>query len=156
MGREIERKFRVIGDRWRSTAEKRERIVQGYLSLEKARTVRIRLRGGTGTLTIKGPNRGAVRTEFEYEIPGSDAEEMLEMCIQPLIVKHRSLVDHSGFTWEIDEFEGANQGLIVAEVEMDDADDDPPIPEWAGEDVTEDPRYYNANLVDHPFTEWDH
>ena len=156
MGREIERKFRVTNDRWRSQVRDHEHIVQGYLSIEKERTVRVRVRGDKGRLAVKGPNRGPVRTEFEYDIPRSDAEDMLEMCIRPLIEKRRSLVDHGGFTWEIDDFEGANEGLVVAEVELDEEDDDPLTPEWAGEEVTGDPRYYNANLVQHPFADWDH
>src|ERR1700723_3578792 len=118
MGREIERKFLVTGDGWRKGA-KRSRLTQGYLLAEKKKSVRVRLEDGRGTVTIKGPSRGAGRAEYEYEIPAADARELLRtLCEKPLIEKTRSRVRFGGLIWEIDEFSGDNEGLIVAEVEL--------------------------------------
>lgn len=154
MAREIERKFLVTGDAWRSTA-RRSAFRQGYLSTLKERTVRVRVAGDQGFLTIKGITTGAARTEFEYRIPVDDAEAMLdELCERPLIEKTRHVVEHAGLTWEIDEFGGVNEGLIVAEVELRSEDQEVTLPEWVGAEVTDDSRYYNANLIAHPYSEW--
>lgn len=154
MGTEIERKFRVSGDAWRGRGTA-TRYRQGYLSTVKERTVRVRVAGDRAQLTIKGITVGASRTEFEYEIPVDDADVMLdELCEQPIIDKVRHVVEIDGTTWEIDEFAGANAGLVVAEVELDDADQHVTRPAWLGEEVTDDPRYFNANLVAHPYSEW--
>jgi CYTH domain-containing protein len=151
MGREIERKYRVGSDAWRDEADNGVRIVQGYLSLDPDRTVRVRRRGDDAAmLTVKGRNDGPTRAEFEYEIPLDDAEELLELCIKPLIEKVRHHCEVDGRTWEIDVFGGASDGLVLAEVELDDADVVPEPPSWVDSDVTDDPDYYNANLVRNP------
>jgi len=155
MAQEIERKFRVRNDGWRAASDGGRRIRQGYLVAEKARSVRVRVAGDEAKLTIKGESRGAVRPEYEYAIPVADAEAMLDgLCLEPRIEKTRHLVEHVGWTWEVDEFHGENRGLVVAEVELDSDQDDPPRPDWLGEEVTDDPRYYNANLVGSPYSRW--
>jgi len=150
---EIERKFLVDGDEWR-TLGRAEVFRQGYLSTVKERTVRIRAVGDQAWITVKGLTVGASRAEFEYPIPLSDAEQMLELCEQPIIEKTRHVVDTGGLRWEIDEFDGANRGLVVAEVELDDPDQPIELPDWVGAEVTDDPRYYNANLIAHPYSVW--
>jgi adenylate cyclase len=151
---EIERKFLVKGDGWRDVGEATT-FRQGYLSTDKNRTVRVRVAGQQGTITIKGITVGAQRSEFEYPIPLTDASAMLdELCVRPLIEKTRHVVDVEGSTWEVDEFAGVNRGLIVAEVEIGDVDQEIVLPEWIGAEVTDDPRYFNANLIAHPFSEW--
>lgn len=154
MAEEIERKFLVTGDGWR---ERRRgiRYRQGYLSLTPERTVRVRRAGTKAFLTIKGTAAGAVRPEYEYRIPLSDAMEMLdELCEKPLIEKIRYRVPVGSHVWEVDVFGGDNEGLVVAEVELSRPDERIDIPVWAGREVTGDPRYYNANLVRRPFTTW--
>jgi len=154
MAKEIERKFLVNGDEWRKGATGSV-YHQGYLCHTPERTVRVRLATGRGFVTIKGVTKGAVRDEFEYEVPAADAEAMLaHLCEKPLIEKTRYLVKHAGLTWEIDEFHGDNAGLIVAEVELQSADQQIEKPAWIGLEVTDDPRYYNANLVNRPFKAW--
>lgn len=154
MNKETERKFLVEdqGDEpWRH-AESSE-IRQGYLSIDKERTVRVRIAGDAAYLTIKGITESATRAEYEYPIPVAHAAEMLEgLCLRPLIEKRRYRIDYGGLTWEVDEFSGDNAGLIVAEVELESEQQVFDIPPWAGEEVTEDPRYYNANLVNNPYT----
>ena len=154
MAQEIERKFLVTGGEWRREGEATA-FRQGYLSTVKERTVRVRAAGEEGTITIKGITVGATRTEFEYAIPVTDAHAMLdELCARPLIEKTRHVVVADGTTWEIDEFDGANQGLVVAEVELASADEEFARPDWLGAEVTGDPRYFNSNLIAHPYTEW--
>ncbi len=154
MGTEIERKFLVTGDGWRGWGTGTS-FRQGYLSTVKERTVRVRAAGDRGTLTIKGITVGATRTEYEYEIPIEDATAMLdELCERPLIEKTRYEVEVDGLVWEVDEFGGVNDGLIVAEVELAAADQEFTKPLWAGDEVTDDSRYFNANLIAHPYTEW--
>jgi CYTH domain-containing protein len=154
MAREIERKFLVVSDDWRSGAAGTS-FLQGYLSTVKERTVRVRVVGDDAFLTIKGITIGATRSEFEYPIPVADAMHMLdELCEQPIISKTRFVVEHEGHTWEVDEFEGANRGLIVAEIELTRDDEPFAVPAWAGAEVTNDPRYFNANLIAHPYTAW--
>lgn len=154
MATEIERKYLVRGDAWRGAATSSP-FRQGYLSTVKERTVRVRVVDETATLTIKGITVGAARTEFEYPIPLADAQLMLdELCERPIIEKTRHVVAFGGLTWEIDEFGGANAGLIVAEVELDAEDQDVALPGWVGDEVTHDPRYFNANLIAHPYREW--
>src|SRR5262245_40362257 len=152
MGKEIERKYLVEGDQWSSGKGTTYR--QGYLSTVKERTVRVRLAGDKAFLTIKGLTQGATRSEYEYEIPARDAEEMLDkLCERPLIEKRRYKVEHAGLTWEVDEFFGDNQGLVVAEVELKSEGQAIELPAWIGKEVTDDPRYFNANLVKHPYRE---
>lgn len=154
MGTEIERKFLITGDSWRPLATSTV-IRQGYLSTVKERTVRVRAAGDEGTITVKGITVGASRTEFEYSIPIDDANAMLdELCETPIIEKTRHVVPVDGRLWEIDEFSGVNKGLVVAEVELDREDQSFSRPDWAGDDVTDDPRFFNANLITHPYTEW--
>jgi adenylate cyclase len=154
MAKEIERKFLVKGDAWRGqNAGKRYR--QGYLSTVKERTVRVRTVGDKGFLTVKGITVGASRSEYEYEIPVRDANEMLDgLCERPLIEKTRYRIPHKGLVWEIDEFEGENRGLITAEVELKDEHQAVTLPGWVSQEITGDPRYFNSNLVAKPFTTW--
>ena len=153
MGKEIERKYLVRGDAWRKLAEG-VRYRQGYLSTVKERTVRVRTVDDRGYLTVKGVTVGATRKEFEYDIPAGDAALLLEMCEQPLVEKVRYKIPFGGLTWEVDEFEGANQGLVVAECELSSEDQRIELPPWIGEEVTADPRYFNSNLIAHPFSKW--
>ncbi len=153
MGIEIERKF-LVRDRSVLTGSTGIPYRQGYLSTDPERAVRVRRTGDHAYLTIKGRSEGAARPEFEYEIPAADAEQLLALSKGALIDKTRHRVDHGGLTWEIDVFAGANAGLVVAEVELPSLDWVVEIPDWAGEEVTADPRYYNANLVEHPFSDW--
>lgn len=152
MGVEIERKFLVCGDAWRSTNP--VRYAQGYLNRDKHRTVRVRIAGERGVLTVKGLTTGASRAEFEYDVPLSDARAMLRLCDGPLVEKKRHLVEHLGMTWEVDEFLGDNAGLVVAEIELPDADYAFEMPEWVAEEVTLDARYFNSNLALNPFSSW--
>ena len=154
MGREIERKFLVIGDGWRKGG-RRSRLRQGYLCASKQRSVRVRLENGTGTVTIKGPAKKNVRAEYEYRIPARDAAELLDrLCERPLIDKTRTRVRFGGLIWEIDEFAGDNRGLVVAEVELSRAAQKVVLPPWVGKEVTRDARYLNANLFKNPYRNW--
>ncbi|MCX6235477.1 MAG: CYTH domain-containing protein [Bacteroidetes bacterium] len=154
MPREIERKFLVTGDHYRHLS-KGTYYQQGYLSTVKERSIRIRIANGKGYLTIKGISKGATRKEYEYEIPVGDAREMLnDLCVKPKIEKYRYTFDHKGFTWEVDEFIGDNEGLVIAEIELDTEDQIFIKPEWIGEEITHDPRYYNVNLIANPFSRW--
>ena len=151
---EIERKFLVTGDDWREQATGRQ-YRQGYLSSDPERSVRVRLADEQAWLTIKGRSRGATRVEYEYTIPAEQAREMLDsLCLQPLIEKTRYQVEYNGMTWEIDEFSGDNEGLLIAEVELESEGQVFDLPPWAGDDVTGDPRYYNASLIAHPYSQW--
>ncbi|MGK5080860.1 CYTH domain-containing protein [Janthinobacterium sp. HLX7-2] len=154
MGIEIERKFLLAGDAWRTLGQP-VLLRQGYLSSARERVVRVRIEGGQAMLTIKGANVGASRGEWEYPIPLADAVELLDgLCEQPLIEKYRHRITHAGMVWEVDEFLGANAGLVVAEIEL--ASEDQPFdkPDWIGAEVSGDARYYNANLIRHPFSQW--
>ncbi|MGZ8513847.1 MAG: CYTH domain-containing protein [Candidatus Limnocylindrales bacterium] len=153
MGIEIERKFLV---RDRSVIDGLTGIAyrQGYLSLDPARTVRVRRAGDHGYLTIKGRSTGPSRAEFEYEIPIDDVESLLALCEGPLIEKTRHRIGHAGRTWEVDVFHGANDGLVVAEVELASIDAPVHVPDWVGEEVTSDARYFNASLVRRPYGTW--
>lgn len=154
MAQEIERKFLLKNDDWRIGAEGK-RYRQGYLSTEAQRTVRVRTVSARGFLTIKGEPVGAARVEFEYPIPPEDANEMLDsLCQRPIIEKVRFRIPHGSHTWEVDEFEGENAGLLIAEVELESENETLDIPDWVGEEVTGDSRYYNANLIATPFSDW--
>lgn len=154
MPQEIERKFLVRNDDWYVPGTGVP-YRQGYLSTVPERTVRVRLAGDKGFLTIKGATRGAARAEYEYEIPAGEAGEMLDkLCERPLIEKTRYLVEHHGMVWEIDKFSGDNAGLVIAEVELEEEGQAVVLPDWVGKEVTGDPRYYNANLIAEPFTSW--
>jgi adenylate cyclase len=154
MGIEIERKFLVLGQDWRSMGSK-ALLRQGYLSSNPERTVRVRVEGDTAQITIKGKTLGATRQEWEYPIPLADANALLDtLCEQPMIEKVRYRIPYEGMTWEVDEFLGENAGLIVAEIELADENQTFIKPSWIGAEVTSDPRYFNSSLLGHPFSRW--
>jgi adenylate cyclase len=153
MGIEIERKFLLVGDNWRILGQPLL-LRQGYLSSDPARVVRVRVAGDRAYLTIKGRSVGATRGEWEYPIPLADANELLALCEQPIVEKFRRQIEFAGMVWEVDEFLGANQGLLLAEIEL--ASEDQPFerPDWIGDEVTHDARYFNSSLVRQPFSRW--
>ena len=154
MAKEIERKFLVQGDTWRNLAEGRY-YCQGYIPTQGKQTVRVRMIDEQGYLTLKGPVVGISRSEFEYKIPGADAQKILaELCQKPFIEKYRYRIPIDEVIWEVDEFLGENQGLILAEVELTHAEQTVDLPDWIGPEVSGNPRYYNSNLVRNPFKEW--
>jgi CYTH domain-containing protein len=156
MGTEIERKFLLhpeAGETWKKGASSR-RLVQGYLSRDPERTVRVRLDGDAAWLTIKGKSQGASRVELEYPIPRADAEVLLGLCLPPLIDKVRHVVVFEGKRWEIDEFSGENAPLVVAELELSSEDEAFASPPWLGREVTDDARYFNSNLAVTPYARW--
>jgi adenylate cyclase len=153
MALEIERKFLVNENNWRNGQGTMYR--QGYLNSDENRNVRVRVIGDRGYLTVKGISQGATRVEYEYEIPKPDAEDMLDnLCEQPLIIKKRFKIEFKGFVWEVDEFLGENQGLIIAELELESENQVFIKPEWIGKEVTGDPKYFNSNLIHRPFSMW--
>ena len=153
--REIERKFLVAGD-FRCEASGADRITQGFLSSVPGRTVRVRIRGGRGWLTVKGPVRGLTRFEWEKEIPVAEAEQLLGLCEPGIIDKTRWLVPSADgrHTWEVDEFHGDNEGLVVAEIELSSEEEAFPRPAWLGREVTGERRYYNSCLTKQPYKHW--
>lgn len=155
MPQEIERKFLVTGE-YKSQAYAQSRIVQGYISSARGRTVRVRIRDGRGFLTIKGASNesGTSRYEWEKEIPLDEARELLKLCEPGIIDKTRYLVRSGQHTFEVDEFYGENEGLTVAEVELSSEDEPFVKPAFVGREVTGDARYYNLQLMKHPFTTW--
>jgi adenylate cyclase len=156
MPREIERKFLVVSDQYKTEAYSSTRIIQGYLSTVPERVVRIRIRGNQGFITIKGPadESGVSRFEWEKEIPATDAHDLLGICEPGLIDKTRYKIKSGIHTFEADEFHGENHGLIIAEVELSAEDEAFEKPEWLGKEVTGDPRYYNSSLLKNPFSNW--
>jgi adenylate cyclase len=161
MATEIERKFLVKGDEWRRQSQPEASLAtgivyrQGYLSTKKDCSVRVRLVGDRGYLTIKGLTQGFSRAEYEYVIPAEDARDMLDnLCVRPLIDKTRYKIEYAGLTWEVDEFAGENQGLIIAEVELPEENHQIELPAWIDKEVSDDPRYYNVNLIQHPYIQW--
>lgn len=154
MAIETERKFLVKNNSYRQTGRK-VRITQGYISTDPGKVVRVRIYDDKAFLTFKSLNKGISRFEFEFEIDTVRAMEMLEkLCIQPFIDKFRYLVEYNGFTWEVDEFLGENEGLVVAEIELPAENTPFDLPAWVGAEVTQDPKYLNSNLVKHPFSTW--
>ena len=155
MGQEIERKFLVKGD-FKPYVKKSMRIVQGYLSSVPERTVRVRIKGDKGFLTIKGigSESGASRFEWEKEIDTSDVENLLKICEPGIIDKTRYLVEAGNHTYEVDEFYGLNQGLTIAEVELKSEDEEFEKPDWLGQEVTGEVKYYNSMLMKNPYTKW--
>lgn len=147
MALEIERKYLVVNQSYREMAIEKRQIAQGYLSTDPDKTVRVRIAGTKAFLTVKSRNQGDVRHEWEYEIPVSDAEEMLELCTGTVLAKWRYIVPFEGWTWEVDEYENNLSGLVVAEVEIDNPDRKVPLPSFAGEEVTGRPEYYNSTLA---------
>lgn len=152
---EIERKFLLRNDSWRSQVERSVRQVQGYLGSVETCSIRIRIEGNQASLNIKSATLGVSRSEYDYPVPLDEAEEILEgLCRKPLIEKTRHFIQADGHLWEIDEFHGDNDGLIVAEIELDHPDELFERPGWIGEEVSHDTRYYNVCLVDHPYKDW--
>jgi len=152
MGIEIERKFLVVGDGWRAAPA--VPYAQGYLNRDKQRTVRVRIVRDEAWLTIKGVSVGATRAEFEYASPVADAEQLLALCDGPIVRKTRRVIEHAGAKWEIDEFQGDNAGLVVAEIELPAEDAPFERPGWLGAEVTHDARYFNSSLATSPYSTW--
>jgi len=161
MGIEIERKFLVTGDGWRAAAHEVVPMAQGYINDQAAMdsgaqkaSVRVRIQGDAAYLNLKSRELGHTRQEFDYPIPVADARALLALCVGGLIDKRRHLVRHGGHLWEVDEFLGDNAGLVVAEIELDDAGEAFERPDWLGEEVTDDARYYNLALASKPYRHW--
>ncbi len=155
MASEIERKFLVRDDSWRERARDPMRIRQGYVAAGPKASVRVRISGDRAWLNLKSATVGVSRAEFDYEIPLADGEKLIDtLCERPLIEKTRYFVDHAGHCWEVDVFEGENAGLVVAEIELASEDEPFELPPWAGEEVSQDRRYYNAALVKLPYSRW--
>ena len=154
MGVEIERKFLLARDDWRRLGTP-VLLRQGYLCADPVRTVRVRIEGDEGRLTIKSKSTGATRGEWEYPIPLAEAQELLDrLCERPLVEKYRRRIEYAGFTWEVDEFLGENAGLVVAEIELPSEDAVFDKPDWIGQEVTGDKRYYNSSLIRFPYSQW--
>jgi adenylate cyclase len=155
MPQEIEYKYLVRKDLWYAVHKPLGvNIRQGYLLTDPGKTIRIRTLGTDAFITIKGPSANATRTEYEYPVPPGEAEELLQLCTTPVIEKVRYRMEYNGKWWEVDEFFGENEGLILAEIELTFAQEKYEKPAWVGEEVTNDPRYYNAYLAQHPFSGW--
>lgn len=155
MGKEIERKFLVIKEKWNSFPKPKGIIFrQGYLLLDPQKTIRVRVTEQEGFITIKGKTEGSTRSEFEYSIPREEAIELLDQFSVGELSKTRYKISIHGKLWEIDEFDGENKGLLMAEIELENEEESFEIPDFIGEEVTHEPRYYNANLVQHPFNNW--
>ncbi len=161
MGIEIERKFLVTGDGWRTAAHEVVPMAQGYLNdaasldggMQKA-SVRVRIEGDQAFLNIKSRELGHTRQEFDYPVPVADAPQLLKLCVAGLVEKRRHLVRHEGHLWEVDEFLGDNLGLVVAEIELQSADEAFARPDWLGAEVTDQARYYNLLLASRPYARW--
>lgn len=155
MGKEIERKYLVKNSLYKLQSTVTY-IQQGYITTQKDKVVRVRVKDNNGYITIKGENNGAVRLEYEYPIPVNEAKEIItKLCQKPIIEKNRyNYKSPDGHLWEIDEFLGDNEGLIVAEIELLSELEQYEIPEWIGEEVTSDPKYYNSNLLQNPYKNW--
>jgi adenylate cyclase len=154
MPKEIERKFLLASDAWRSLAVRSREMRQGYIAEAPRTSVRVRISADDAWLNIKCGGLAAVRDEFEYPIPLADARALLEAVAAPLIEKTRHWVPYAGLEWEIDEFHGVNAGLVVAEIELDDERQSFSSPPWLGKEVTQLERYYNVNLVRRPYSQW--
>ena len=155
MGKEIERKFLINPTKWAGLAKPSgKRLRQGYISTEPHKTIRIRVTADQGWLTIKGISTGATRLEYEYEIPLIEAIELLDNFAENELEKTRYEITYIGKLWEIDVFSGKNEGLIVAEIELESEDEQFELPEWIAEEVTHKKKYYNSNLISYPFKNW--
>lgn len=155
MALEIERKFLVASDRWRSPDNKGTVYIQGYIATTPKTTVRVRIAGDAAYLTLKGKTVNLTRTELEYPIPVADAQQMLRQWCTPLLVeKTRYKIPIDGLIWEVDEFAGLNQGLVLAEVELSSPTQSITLPEWVGEEVSQDGRYFNSSLARKPYSIW--
>ena len=153
MALEIERKFLVLGSPWKALPQG-ALMRQGYLLASPEKIVRIRVDGDAAMLTVKSAGEGIVRGEWEYSIPVADANDLLQLCEQPLIEKYRYRIPYAGMLWELDVFTGANAGLVVAEIELDSESQTFEKPGWVGAEVSDDLRYLNANLQSHPYSSW--
>jgi len=155
MGIEIERKFLVVGDAWRGAATRRVPMRQGYLTRDGRCSIRVRVTADEARLNLKSAVIGRVRQEFDWPIAAAEAAAILdELCLRPLIEKVRHFVPHAGRTWEVDEFEGDNAGLVVAELELEHPEASFEAPSWLGREVTDERRYYNQALVERPYKSW--
>ncbi|MCP4408351.1 MAG: CYTH domain-containing protein [Gammaproteobacteria bacterium] len=155
MATEIERKFLVHSDQWKASLERQEDFLQGYLANNDSCSIRVRISGGKAKLNIKSSTLGISRSEYDYTIPIADGQELLQqLCGKPVIEKTRHYVKHGRHLWEVDVFEGENAGLVVAEIELGQEDEDFEKPDWAGQEVTEDARYYTASLQVNPYRNW--
>ena len=152
MSNEIEKKYLVISNDWEE--ESSHTIIQGYISKDKNRVVRIRIFDDAAFITIKGISIGIERAEYEYAIPLEDGYDLLKLCHLPILEKKRSIVLFDNKKWEIDEFMGENEGLVVAEIELESIGENYALPPWLGKEVSNDPRYFNSNLIDLPFRNW--
>lgn len=154
---EIERKFLIINELWDKIEKPDGEIyIQGYIQNKSGKTVRVRIAGNKGWLTIKGSSKGITRYEFEYNIPHEDAKIMLEQFTKNQIIKNRYKINYKGHLWEVDEFKGDNAGLILAEIELKSEDEYFEIPDWIGKEVSGEKYYYNAYLSKHPYKNWQH
>ena len=154
MGVEIERKFLLLDDSWKALGQG-VLLRQGYLSSHPDRVVRVRIEGDAAVMTVKGRTQGTTRSEWEYPLPMADAKSFLDdLCEKPIIEKVRYRVTHDGMVWEIDEFLGENTGLVVAEIELEYEEQTFSRPQWLGAEVSSDPRYFNTNLLRHPYMKW--
>jgi adenylate cyclase len=158
---EIERKFLVVGDGWRTAADETVAMAQGYINDMAAMdhggqraSVRVRIQGDAAFLNLKSRELGHTRQEFDYPIPVADARALLALCVGGVVDKRRHHVRHAGHLWEVDEFLGDNAGLVVAEIELGDADEAFVKPAWLGKQVTDSPRYYNLALASRPYSAW--
>lgn len=149
MSKEVEHRFLVHSDQWKKVADGGTRLKQGYLSTDSKRNVRVRIAGEDARITIKGEANGVARPEFEYPIPLPDGEQIEQLCRKPILEKVRYKLKQRDLTWEIDEYEGENRGLVIAEVETKGALRK--LPSWIGPEISTDERYRNYNLVEHPF-----
>ncbi|TNG02124.1 MAG: CYTH domain-containing protein [Gammaproteobacteria bacterium] len=155
MAIEIERKYLINNDGWRQQITSSSRITQGYLANSTTSSIRVRIDDDRANLNIKSGKISVERQEYEFTIPVDQAREMMQqLVVGPVIEKTRYHVRYKEQTWEVDEFHGDNLGLIVAEIELDSIDQQIDLPEWVGEEVSEDPRYYNVNLILHPYKDW--
>jgi len=151
---EIERKFLVKNQDWKKLIVEKHSIQQGYLNTDKSCNVRVRIMNNLAFITIKGKRVNTARPEFEYEIPLNDAESILKLSKNSIIKKTRFTVNHKGQIWEIDQFEGDNQGLVIAEIELKQKDEAISLPNWIGTEISNDERFYNLSLSSNPFKNW--
>lgn len=155
MAIEIERKYLLANESWREQVQSSQPMRQGYMIGSEKASVRVRISGNSAKLNIKSAELGITRKEYEVDLPLDDAREILDsLCQKPVLEKTRYLVPMGKHTWEIDEFEGENQGLIVAEIELSSVDEEFAKPDWLGAEVSDDPRYYNVSLAKHPYKNW--
>lgn len=155
MATEIERKFLVVSDDWRENIQYSKHYIQGYFATDRACSIRIRMCDDKANLNIKSATLGITRSEYDYPIPADEAREMLQtLCKKPLLEKTRYFVKENNHLWEVDVFSGDNEGLVVAELELESRDQELRLPDWIGEEVSDDPRYYNTCLVDNPYKNW--